>query len=439
MYDILFEDICVLNPDLSGVTEHQTVAVSVGTIAFVRDAAPADAELEARERIGGADRLLMPGLVDCHTHTGQQLLRGRVLDELPMIWTRVMLPFESTLTPELMELSAELCALEMIKNGTTGFVDAGSYFMDRAADVYLQSGLRGMLSCSTMDQPGLPASIAMTRDEAIAASDDLYERYHGHGLLSVAYALRALMSCSTELIEGVCAHARERGAKVQAHMNEYPAEINYTLQKFGVRPFEYLEGLGVLSPDFLAAHALMLSQEEKNLIVEHGVKLCHCPFSNCAKAAPEAASLRARGIVEGLGTDGAAHGGLSLWSEMHLFRSIMNVTHGVQIASPAIMPAPELVRMATESGHKFMGTAGGHVRAGELADLITVDLRNPFMYPTGDVVKSLVECATAEQVRDMVVDGRVVMRERRVLTLDEDAIMARADRYVADRRAEARG
>ena len=432
MYDILFSDATVLRPDFSGVDAHQVVAVADGKIALVASVESAG-ELEAAEVIDARHKLVMPGLIDCHTHTGQQLLRGRVLDALPMIWTRIMLPFESTLTPELMELSAELCALEMIKNGTTGFVDAGSYFMERAAEVYLTSGLRGMLSCSTMDQPGLPASIAMTAEEAIAASDKLYEDYNGKGLLSVAYALRALMSCSTELIEGVCAHASERGAKIQAHMNEYPAEVNFTLQKYGRRPFEYLEDLGVLSPDFLAAHCLMLSEEEKNIIVERGVKVCHCPFSNCAKAAPEAASLRSRGIVEGLGTDGAAHGGLSLWSEMHLFRSIMNVTHGIQIASPAIMPADELVRMATENGYKFMDVNGGHVRVGEVADLITVNLRNSFMHPTGDVVKSLIECAGAEQVEDMVVDGKMVMRGRKVLTMDEDAIMEKADKYVAER------
>ena len=430
MYDILFEDANVLMPDCSGVLRHQVVGVSDGKIALVRPAADWTRDLEAAERIDASRKLVMPGLVDCHTHTGQQLLRGRVLDALPMIWTRIMLPFESTLTPELMTLSAELSALEMIKCGTTAFVDAGSYFMDRAAEVYLKSGLRGMLSCSTMDEPGLPESIAMTTGQAIAAADKLYDEYNGRGLLTVAYALRALMSCSQDLIEGIASHAYERGAKLQAHMNEYPAEINYTLQRFGIRPFEYLDGLHVLSSDFLAAHCLMLSEEEKNIVVEHGVKVCHCPFSNCAKAAPEAPSLRSRGIVEGLGSDGAAHGGLSIWREMRLFRSIMNLTHGIQIASPTIMPAEQVIRMATENGYRFMGIEdAGRVEEGARADLITVDLRNSAMHPTGSVVNSLVECASDADVRDMVVDGKIVMRDREVLTLDEEAIMAKADRY----------
>lgn len=436
MLDILITDATVLLPHATGVARHQTVGIEAGRIALLRAAdAEADAALEAAERIDGRGRLVMPGLVDCHTHTGQQLLKGRVLDELPMIWTRIMLPFESTLTPELMRLSAELSALEMIKSGTTSLVDAGSYFMDEAASVYETAGLRATLSVSTMDQPGLPASIATTTDEAVAAADTLYERWDGAagGRIRVAYALRALMSCSEELIRRTADHANERGALIQAHMNEYAAEVNYTLQNQGVRPFEYLERLGgVLSERFLGAHCLMLSEVEKNILVERGVKVCHCPFSNCAKATPETPSLRSRGVVEGLGTDGAAHGGLSLWAEMRLFRSIMNVTHGVPIADPAVMPARAIVNMATENGAAFMGTEGaGAVELGAVADLITVDLVNPGMYPTGNVVNTLVECAGAADVRDMVVGGWLVMRDREVLTLDEAAIMGRAADYQA--------
>ena len=149
----------------------------------------------AENHISGKGKLVMPGLVDCHMHTGQQLLKGKVLDELPMIWTRIMLPFESTLTEEKMELSASLAALEMIKSGTTAFVDAGSYHMEAAAEVYVRSGLRGLLSASTMDEKGLPASIAQNADEAVAQTDRLYDRYHGKGNLKggILYALSYLL------------------------------------------------------------------------------------------------------------------------------------------------------------------------------------------------------------------------------------------------------
>ena len=162
---------------------------------------------EAAEVMDGRGKLVMPGLIDSHMHTGQQLLKGLVLDAKPIIWTRIMLPFESTLTPQKMKLSAEVAALEMIKGGTAGFIDAGSYFMESAAEVYVQSGLRGALSVSTMDEAGLPESIATNAKEAVEATDRLYDAFHGKGNLKVYYALRALNSCSDELVELASARA----------------------------------------------------------------------------------------------------------------------------------------------------------------------------------------------------------------------------------------
>ncbi len=201
---------------------------------------------EAAETVDGRDRLFLPGLVDCHMHTGQQLLKGAVLDELPMIWTRIMLPFESTLTPEKMKLSASLAALEMIKNGTTGFVESGGYFMEEAGEVYAKSGLRGALSCSGMDKGNLPDSIRQGTEEVLASEERLFERFHGRGNLKVYYSLRALMNCSEALIRESSAEAKRRGTFLQAHMNEYAGEVNYTLEQYRKRPVEYLEELGAL-------------------------------------------------------------------------------------------------------------------------------------------------------------------------------------------------
>lgn len=178
MLDLIITDAAVLFPD-GKVRTGQTVEVKDGVIKAVRPFDSEDLEKEAGERISGSGKLLMPGLADCHMHTGQQLLKGRVLDALPMIWTRIMLPFESTLTEEKMRLSASLAAMEMIKSGTTAFVDAGSYYMEAAAEVYVRSGLRGLLSASTMDEKGLPASIAQNADEAVAQTDRLYDAYDG--------------------------------------------------------------------------------------------------------------------------------------------------------------------------------------------------------------------------------------------------------------------
>ena len=412
--------------------ENVDIAIADGRILAV------DADLvkqyEAGETIDGRYKLFMPGLVDSHMHTGQQLLKGLVLDAKPIIWTRVMLPFESTLTPEKMRLSAQAAALEMIKSGTAGFIDAGSYFMEDAAAVYEKSGLRGALSYSTMDEEGLPESIAMDANEAVSRTDSLFDTFHGKGNLKVYYSLRALNSCSNRLVELEAEHAKDRNAMLQAHMNEYMGEVNGILEREGMRPYEYLEKMQVLGGNFLGAHSLILTDREKELVRDRGVKVCHCPFSNCGKAVPDTPQLLEMGIPVGLGTDGAAHGGLSLWNEMKIFRSVMNIIHGVPNRNPKVMPAETILRMVLEGGAAALGEEGqlGRVEAGYKADLIGIDMNQPHLCPTGDQIHTLLECVNAGDVSDMVVGGRVLMKNRTVLTLDEERILYESRKYMEE-------
>ena len=391
-------------------------------------------QYEADETIDGRYKLFMPGLVDSHMHTGQQLLKGLVLDAKPIIWTRVMLPFESTLTPEKMRLSAQAAALEMIKSGTAGFIDAGSYFMEDAAAVYEKSGLRGALSYSTMDEEGLPESIAMDANEAVRRTDSLFDAFHGKGNLKVYYSLRALNSCSNRLVELEAEHAKDRNTMLQAHMNEYMGEVNGILEREGMRPYEYLEKMQVLGGNFLGAHSLILTDREKELVRDRGVKVCHCPFSNCGKAVPDTPQLLEMGIPVGLGTDGAAHGGLSLWNEMKIFRSVMNIIHGVPNRNPKVMPAKTILRMVLEGGAAALGEEGqlGRLEAGYKADLIGIDMNQPHLCPTGDQIHTLLECVNAGDVSDMVVGGRVLMKNRTVLTLDEERILYESRKYMEE-------
>ncbi len=384
------------------------------------------------DTVNGRDLLFMPGLIDSHMHTGQQLLRGQVLDELPMIWTRIMLPFESTLTPEKMRFSAELAALEMIHAGTAGFVDAGSYYMEEAAEVYRQSGLRGALSYSTMDQKGLPESVADTAKGALEKTDALYDGFHQQGNLKVYYSLRALMSCSVELMEGAAARAQERDTMLQAHMNEYAGEVNFALERYGMRPYEFLANRGILSSQFLGAHSLMLSEKETELLQEYEVKICHCPFSNCAKAVPNTPAYLNRGISVGLGTDGTAHGGMSLWNEMKIFRSVMNVRYGAPAAEPRIMPAETILQMVLEGGAAALNEAGsiGKLETGYRADLIGISLNQPHLLPSRNLIHTLVESVNANDVTHMMVDGKWIMKNREILTLDEERILYQARNWM---------
>lgn len=412
--------------------ENVDIAIADGRILAV-DAGLAQA-YEADEVLDGRYKLFMPGLVDSHMHTGQQLLKGLVLDAKPIIWTRVMLPFESTLTPEKMRLSAQAAALEMIKSGTAGFIDAGSYFMEDAAAVYETSGLRGALSYSTMDEEGLPESIAMDANEAVRRTDSLFDAFHGKGNLKVYYSLRALNSCSNRLVELEAEHARDRNTMLQAHMNEYMGEVNGILEREGMRPYEYLEKMQVLGGNFLGAHSLILTDREKELVRDRGVKVCHCPFSNCGKAVPDTPQLLEMGIPVGLGTDGAAHGGLSLWNEMKIFRSVMNIIHGVPNRNPKVMPAKTILHMALEGGAAALGEEGqlGRVETGYKADLIGINMNQPHLCPTGDKIHTLLECVNAGDVSDMVVGGRVLMKNRTVLTLDEERILYESRKYMEE-------
>lgn len=260
---LLVENVSVMR-DFETIEKNMDLAVEGERILAV--VKHGEREFQAKRVISGRGKLVMPGLIDSHMHTGQQLLKGLVLDAKPIIWTRIMLPFESTLTPEKMRLSAQTAALEMIKSGTTGFVDAGSYHMDAAAEVYAESGLRGCLSYSTMDEEGLPESIAMDAEQAVRETDLLYDHWNRQGNLKVYYSLRALNSCSDRLTELAAGHTKDRGAMLQAHMNEYQGEIDGIIRREGMRPFGYLEKMGVLSSRFLGAHSLILSEEEKEII-----------------------------------------------------------------------------------------------------------------------------------------------------------------------------
>lgn len=425
-YDILIRNCAVLSEKFD-VAYGQDIAISGKVIGAV-GAHPLPCT--GAQEIDGRGKLFMPGLVDGHLHSCQQLLRGRILDQLPMIWTRIMLPFESTLTQEAVRAEADLCCLELIKSGTTAFADAGGRYMEEVAQAVIGSGLRAALTCSTIDSGDSPATMKFTADQCMEHSDSLYDDYHGggDGRVSIFYSLRSMLSCSEELTLRVFARAGERNTGVHAHISEYPNEVNACLERHRMRPLEYLDSLGVLGPNFLAAHSILLSDGEIDLMAHRGVKVVHCPFSNCGKGVPYTPRLLQRGANVGLGTDGAAHGGLSLWNEMKIFRSVMNAHVGVPNANPVIMPARSILKMATAGGAAALGYEGrlGTVQAGALADLISIDLNQPHITPTADLANTLLETVNAGDVADSMVNGAFLMRDRRVLTMDEGAVLARA-------------
>ncbi|MEG0371445.1 MAG: amidohydrolase family protein [Clostridium sp.] len=432
--NILIKNATILNGDFE-IERDKTLVINNGVIEKILNS---DEGYTSENIIDRKGFLWMPGLTDGHMHTAQQMLRGRILDELPMIWTRIMVPFESSLTREDINLSAHLSSIEMIKKGTTSFIDAGGPFIDEAAKVYIDSGLRGGVTYSTMDDKGVPPTMRNDVDECILNLNRLYDEFNGagNGRIKVYYSLRSLISCSQELIEGVFNEANLRGAAIQAHMNEYPNEVNFFLEKYKLRPLEYLNSLGVLSDRFLSAHSIMLSQNEMDIIKDNKVKVVHCPFSNCGKGIPDTPALLQKGVSVGLGSDGTAHGGMDIFQEMKVFRSIMNLYYGTKSSSPNIMSAKDILSIATKGGASALMEEGslGEIREGYKADLVALDLNESHLYPTNNIVNTIVESVSGSDVKHMIVNGKLIMKDREILTIDEEKV-----RYNAARGLESKG
>lgn len=420
--DILIKGARVLTPDME-VAEGRWIAVADGRILAMGEGDPAG--YQAPTVIDDARLLWMPGLTDAHLHTSQQFLKGSLLDERPVIWKRINVPFEASLTERTMALSARLAAAEMIRCGTTSFVDAGGPHVEAAAREYLAAGMRGALTWQTTDGAGVPPTLRVETADAVPRLERLHKDLDGAGggLVKTYFSVTSLMACTEELFSGVFGAARDLGIPAECHMNEYASEVMDFIAAYHERPFEYLERRGLVPERFVAAHCIMLSDAEVDVIRDRGVRVVHCPFSNCGKGVPQTPRLLDAGVAVALGSDGAGHGGLDLFREMRAFRCVMNATVGLATANPQVMPARTLLSMATRGGAAALFEDElGEVRPGALADLIAIDLDQPHLMATGSLVNSLVESASGADVRHAVIGGRLVMRDRELLTIDEERL-----------------
>lgn len=426
--DLLIKDCSLLTSDFD-IVENQAVAVNHGQIVEIGPNDWLNRKYQAVTELGGQGKLAMPGLVDAHTHVAQQFLRGRTLDEYPMVWTRILVPFESNLDEEDMYHSALLSCLEMIKSGTTFFADAGGPYMEGAIRAILESGMRAAITTSVMDMgEGIPSAMKTSPEKAVAELEDLYHKYHGtgNGRIKIWFGLRQVLTCSPELIRVMGEKAREYNTGLHIHLAEHKDEVSQCLEKYQQRPVEYLENMGVLGPNLLAAHCVLLSERDVNLMRERQVNIVHCPRSNMGNHGfPKTPRYIEAGFNLGIGSDGASATSLSLWDEVKVLRSGINAFYGLPIFDPEILPAKELLKMLTIGGAKglLMGGEVGSLQVGKKADVILIDIDQPHISPTHKLVNTLVETVTGADVADSVIDGKVVMKNREVLTLDEERIL----------------
>ena len=433
--DILIRGCRVLQPDMT-ISGTCSVAIDKTMICKIGPEAELAQEYEAEETLDGRGKLLMPGLVDGHTHTCQQLLRGRVSDEYPMVWTRFLVPFESNLRPEDSYVSGQLACLEMIKHGTTAFADSGGVYMDRVADAVVESGMRAAIAKSTMDMGNaITGAMKETAKEAVAHTRELYKGYQGagDGRVDIWFAIRQVMTCSQDLIAMVRDAAEELHTGIHAHLCEHKDEVSFCLQNYKLRPAQFLESMGVLGPNLLTAHNVMLSDEDIALMAERGVKVIHCPRANLANHGfPKAPQILQAGLQVGLGCDGAAPSNLDLFDEMKVLRYGMIAYWGLPSFNPVVMTCATVLKMASWGGACALGKGDilGTVEEGKKADVILLNIDQPHIQPTQNLLNTIVEAANGHDVTDSIIDGRLVMKNREVLTLDEEKICFEAQKHM---------
>ena len=425
MYDLIIKNCSVMMPDFS-IKKEQDILIQDS---FIKKITDTDDGYESKEVLNGKNKLVMPGLVDGHTHTCQQLLRGRTANEYPMVWTRILVPYESSLTPEDCYWSAKLACLEMIKSGTTAFAESGSTHMGDVANAVIESGMRAALARSTMDiGDAIPDCMKESSELNILHTEALYDKYQGtgDGRVDIWFAIRQVMTCSPELIREIGKEARRLKTGIHAHLCEHKDEVSFCLQHYQKRPAEFLDDMGVLGPNLLTAHNVVLSERDIDLLGERNVKLIHCPRANYANHGfPKTPRILQNNMSLGLGCDGASRPNLSLFAEMkHLLYGTM-AFWGIPIFDPDIICAKDFLKMVTVGGARALQHEAelGTIQEGKKADLITINLMQPHLTPTHNLLNTLVDCAAEHDVTDSVINGKIVMRDRNVLTMNEEEII----------------
>lgn len=429
--ELLITNITALLPDLT-LQPNMAIAIQEEKIAAIGPSFELEQAYQGQRHLDGQGKVALPGLVDAHTHTCQQLLRGRVMDEPPMIWARILVPYESNLEPEDVYWSAKLCCLEMIKAGITTFADAGGTHMHEVARAVEEMGVRACISRSTMDAGDfVPPNMKDSTVEAVAKTEELYKEWHGHanGRIHVWFALRQVMTSTPALVEAIASAAREHRTGVHTHLAEHLREVEHCVTNYRKRPAEWLDALGFLGPNVLAAHCVQLADREVRLLVERQTVPVHCPRSNLhSHGFPKTPLFMALGSPIGLGSDGASSSAIDLFEAMRLLKSALQARYGLPINDATVLPIEEALRMATVGGARALMLQDqlGSLETGKKADIILIDVHRPHLNPTHHLLRTLVMCARPGDVTDVIVDGKLLMQNRILAQVDEAEIVAKA-------------
>ena len=377
------------------------------------------------ETIDATNAIVLPGLINAHSHAAMTLFRG-FADDLPLqqwLFDKIFPAEEAVLNQETVYWGALLGCLEMIASGTTCFVD-GYFFQDQTVQAAHTAGLRGLIAQGVLDfpAPGVPDP----QDNLRSARDFIEKWADFSDLITPGIFCHSPLTCSARTLRDAWEISEEHDLPLQIHLSETAEEVSETMARYGKRPVHYLDQLGLLGRSLIAAHGVHLETREMERLAETGVKIVHVPESNMklgSGVAPVAAMIRA-GITVGLGTDGcASNNDLDLFCEMETAAKSAKVFD----RNPLSLDAGTALGLATTGGAAVMGLESeiGTLEKGKRADIIIVDLGEPHLCPMYNPVSILVYSANGGDVRDVIVNGRIIMRKRQFTTIDADEVMGK--------------
>jgi len=411
--------------------DNGAIAVRAGRIVGVGKRADIEKQFQARQHADRPDDILMPGLINTHTHAAMSLFRG-IADDLHLQdWlNKFIFPAEAkNVTPDFVLWGTRLACLEMMLSGTTTFVDM-YYFEDSAAKATKEAGMRAILG-ETMIRFKSPDSA--TPKDMLRYTEKFIQDYHGDPLVIPAVAPHAIYTNDDVDLKAARQLANKYKAPLVMHVSETKTENDDALRTRHMTPTRLIESLGVLDGWTLVAHGVWLDASDAKILKAHGTGVAHCPSSNMKLASGVApvVKLLGLGIPVGLGTDGPAgsNNDFDMMEEMNLAADLQKVSTG----DPTVIPAQQAVEMATILGARAAGLDKdiGSLEAGKRADFITLRLDRPHAVPMYNVYSQIVYALKGSDVDDTVVEGKPIVRAGRSLTLDSAPILAKAKEYAA--------
>ena len=406
-----------------------SLAVRGDSIVAVGPRADVEARFKAPQTIDAHGGLVLPGFINGHTHVPMTLFRGLHDDVTLNDWLyKYIFPAEAkNVNEELVRWGTRLAAAEQIRAGVTTFADM-YYFEDAVAEETKAAGMRGVLGETFID---FPAPDNKSEAEMLAYTEKFLKRWQGDPLIHAAAAPHSIYTCSKKTLQDSAALARKYHAPILIHVSEMKKEWEDSEKANGMSPVAYLNEIKVLGPDVVAAHCIFVDEADRKLLAERGTGCVHNPSSNMmiASGVSPVPEMRAAGVAVGLGTDGPAgsNNDLDLMEEIDLAAKLAKISK----MDPLALNAKSVVEMATIDGARalHMGKEIGSLEPGKKADLILISLNEPNAVPMYDMYAQIAYSLKGSDVQTVVIGGKVVMRDRRLLTIDEPKVLEKAREY----------